>query len=78
MPAERRRRAEDTDRDRIRPHTFRSTGAVRYRTAGLSVPSLLSLAGWSSLAMAARYVAAAESEIAVAEMRKLDLGSSFD
>ena len=74
-----RRRALRADPPfKLHPHTFRSTGAVRFRKAGGSVPSLLSLAGWSSIEMAARYVAAAESEIAVTEARKLDLGLSFD
>lgn len=59
-------------------HAFRSTGAVRFRQAGLSPSSLMSLAGWSSPAMMAHYVQAAESEIAVSEIRKLDLGMSFD
>jgi integrase/recombinase XerD len=74
-----RRRALRADPPfRLHPHTFRSTGAVRFRTAGGSVPSLLSLAGWSSISMAARYVQAAESQIAVGEARRLDLGLSFD
>jgi integrase/recombinase XerD len=74
-----RRRALRADPPfRLHPHTFRSTGAVRFRSAGGSVSSLLSLAGWSSIGMAARYVAAAESEIAVTEARRLDLGLSFD
>jgi integrase len=74
----RRRAARSDPPFKLHPHTFRSTGAVRFRTAGGSVPSLLSLAGWSSIEMAARYVAAAESEIAVGEARRLDLGLSFD
>jgi integrase/recombinase XerD len=74
-----RRRALRADPPfRMYPHVARSTGAVRFRSAGGSVPSLLSLAGWSSIEMAARYVRAAESEIAVAEARRLDLGLSFD
>lgn len=77
MYATLRRRAERADPPfKLHPHVTRSTGAVRFRTAGGSVSSLLSLAGWSNIQMAARYIAAAESEIAVAEARCLDLGSA--
>ena len=55
-----------------------SVTAVHFRSAGGYVSSLLSLAGWSSLEMAARFVAAAESDIAVTQALKLDLGLSFD
>ena len=74
-----RRRALRADPPfKLHPHTFRSTGSVRFRKAGGSTSSLMSLAGWSSPAMMARYVQAAESEIAVGEARRLDLGLSFD
>jgi site-specific recombinase XerD len=74
-----RRRALRADPPfKLHPHTFRSTGSVRFRAAGGSVSSLLALAGWSSIEMAARYVRAAESEIAIGEARRLDLGLSFD
>jgi hypothetical protein len=56
----------------MHPHMLRATGAIRWRAAGGSVPGLLTVAGWSS--MAARYVKAAENRLAVDEAHKLDLG----
>ncbi len=38
------------------------------------MPGLLTVAGWTSIDMAARYVRAAESRLAVDEAHKLDLG----
>lgn len=58
----------------MHPHMLRATGAIRWREAGGSVPGLLTVAGWSSLEMAQRYVRAAESRLAVDEARKLNLG----
>jgi integrase/recombinase XerD len=58
----------------VHPHMLRATGAIRWRAAGGSVPGLLTVAGWSSLEMAQRYVRAAESRLAVDEAHKLDLG----
>ena len=58
----------------VNPHQFRSTGAIRWRAAGGSVPGLLTVAGWTSIEMAARYVRAAESRLAVDEAHRLDLG----
>jgi integrase/recombinase XerD len=58
----------------MHPHMLRATGAIRWRAAGGSVPGLLTIAGWSSLEMAQRYVKAAENRLAVAEAHKLDLG----
>jgi site-specific recombinase XerD len=58
----------------MHPHQLRATGAIRWRAAGGSVPGLLTVAGWSSLEMAQRYVRAAENRLAVDESRKLDLG----
>jgi integrase/recombinase XerD len=58
----------------MHPHMLRATGAIRWRAAGGSVPGLLTVAGWSSLDMAQRYVKAAENRLAVAEAHKLDLG----
>ncbi|HEX9520410.1 MAG TPA: tyrosine-type recombinase/integrase [Streptosporangiaceae bacterium] len=58
----------------VHPHMLRATGAIRWREAGGSVPGLLTVAGWSSIEMAARYVRAAESRLAVDEAHKLDLG----
>lgn len=58
----------------MHPHMLRATGAIRWRAAGGSVPGLLTVAGWSSLEMAQRYVRAAESRLAVDEAHKLNLG----
>lgn len=58
----------------MHPHMLRSTGAIRWRAAGGSVPGLLTVAGWSSLDMAQRYVRAAENRLAVDEAHKLNLG----
>jgi site-specific recombinase XerD len=58
----------------VHPHMLRATGAIRWRAAGGSVPGLLTVAGWSSLEMAQRYVRAAETRLAVDEAHKLDLG----
>jgi integrase/recombinase XerD len=58
----------------MHPHMLRSTGAIRWRAAGGSVPALLTVAGWSSLEMAQRYIRAAESRLAVDEAHKLNLG----
>jgi len=58
----------------VHPHMLRATGAIRWRAAGGSVPGLLTVAGWSSLEMAQRYVRAAESRLAVDEAHRLDLG----
>lgn len=58
----------------MHPHMLRATGAIRWRAAGGSVPGLLTIAGWSSLDMAQRYVRAAENRLAVAEAHRLDLG----
>jgi integrase/recombinase XerD len=68
-----RRRAESAGFT-MHPHMLRATGAIRWRAAGGSVPGLLTVAGWSSVEMAARYVKAAENRLAVAEAHKLDLG----
>jgi hypothetical protein len=38
------------------------------------VPGLLTVAGWASVEMAARYVKAAENRLAVDEAHRLDLG----
>ncbi len=58
---------------RVHPHMLRATGAIRWREKGGSVPGLLTMAGWSSIEMAARYVKAAESRLAVDEARRLGL-----
>jgi site-specific recombinase XerD len=58
----------------MHPHMLRATGAIRWRAAGGSVPGLLTVAGWSSVEMAARYVKAAENRLAVDEAHRLDLG----
>src|SRR5258707_4100590 len=58
----------------VHPHMLRATGAIRWRAAGGSVPGLLTVAGWTSIAMAARYVRAAECRLAVDQAHKLDLG----
>jgi integrase/recombinase XerD len=58
----------------MHPHMLRATGAIRWREAGGSVPGLLTVAGWSSVEMAARYVKAAENRLAVDEAHRLDLG----
>jgi site-specific recombinase XerD len=58
---------------RVYPHMLRASGAIRWRERGGSVPGLLTLAGWSSIEMAARYVRAAESRLAVNEAHKLGL-----
>lgn len=58
----------------VHPHMLRATGAIRWREAGGSVPGLLTVAGWSTLEMAQRYVRAAESRLAIDEAHKLDLG----
>lgn len=68
-----RRRAESAGFT-MHPHMLRATGAIRWRAAGGSVPGLLTVAGWSSVEMAARYVKAAENRLAVDEAHKLDLG----
>lgn len=68
-----RRRAEQAGFT-MYPHMLRATGAIRWREAGGSVPGLLTVAGWSSLEMAQRYVRAAESRLAVDEAHKLNLG----
>jgi hypothetical protein len=53
---------------------LRATGAIRWREKGGSVPGLLTVAGWSSLEMAQRYVRTAEIRLAVEEAHKLGLG----
>ena len=68
-----RRRAERAGFT-MHPHMLRATGAIRWRAAGGSVPGLLTVAGWSSLEMAQRYVKAAENRLAVDEAHRLDLG----
>ncbi|HEX9354519.1 MAG TPA: tyrosine-type recombinase/integrase [Streptosporangiaceae bacterium] len=68
-----RRRAERAGFT-MHPHMLRATGAIRWRAAGGSVPGLLTVAGWSSLEMAQRYVKAAENHLAVDEAHKLNLG----
>ena len=68
-----RRRAESAGFT-MHPHMLRATGAIRWRAADGSVPGLLTVAGWSSVEMAARYVKAAENRLAVDEGHKLDLG----
>jgi site-specific recombinase XerD len=67
-----RRRAE-TAGFALNPHMLRATGAIRWREKGGSVPGLLTVAGWSSLDMAQRYVRAAESRLAVDEAHRLGL-----
>ncbi len=57
----------------LSPHMLRATGAIRWREKGGSVPGLLTMAGWGSIEMAARYVKAAESRLAVDEARRLGL-----
>ena len=68
-----RRRAESAGFT-MHPHMLRATGAIRWRAAGGSVPGLLTVAGWSSVEMAARYVKAGENRLAVDEAHRLDLG----
>jgi integrase/recombinase XerD len=68
-----RRRAESAGFT-MHPNMLRATGAIRWREAGGSVPGLLTVAGWSSVEMAARYVKAAENRLAVDEAHRLDLG----
>lgn len=68
------RRRGDTAGVAVHPHMLRSTGAIRWRAAGGSVPGLLTVAGWTSLEMAQRYVRAAENRLAVDEAHKLNLG----
>jgi site-specific recombinase XerD len=55
----------------LHPHMLRSYGAIQWRRKGGSVPALLTLAGWSSLDMAQRYVKAAETELAIEEAHRL-------
>jgi integrase/recombinase XerD len=68
------RRRAGTAGFRLHPHMLRATGAIRWRAAGGSVPGLLTVAGWTSLEMAQRYVRAAESRLAVDEAHQLNLG----
>jgi integrase/recombinase XerD len=68
-----RRRAERAG-FAMHPHMLRATGAIRWRAAGGSVPGLLTVAGWSSIEMAAKYVRAAENRLAVDEAHRLQLG----
>jgi site-specific recombinase XerD len=67
------RRRGETAGVTVHPHMLRSTGAIRWRAAGGSVPGLLTVAGWTSLEMAQRYVRAAENRLAVDEAHKLGL-----
>ena len=65
-----RRRAERAG-FRLHPHMLRATGAIEWRHKGGSTASLLTLAGWTSLEMASRYVKAAEQQLAVEEAHRL-------
>ena len=71
-----RRRAERCG-FRLHPHVLRSTGAIRWRQKGGSVASLLTMAGWTSMDMAARYVKAAENRLAVEEAHRLGLSDDL-
>jgi len=67
-----RRRALRADPPfRLTPHMMRRGGAINWRRKGGSVTSLMALGGWTDISMVQRYVRAAESEIAVAEARRL-------
>jgi integrase/recombinase XerD len=67
-----RRRALRADPPfRLTPHMMRRGGAINWRRKGGTVTSLMSLGGWTDIAMVQRYIRAAESEIAVEEARRL-------
>lgn len=67
-----RRRALRADPPfRLTPHMMRRGGAINWRRKGGSVTSLMALGGWTDISMVQRYVRAAETEIAVAEARRL-------
>lgn len=59
---------------KLKPHTLRSHSAIKALRSGMTPNSVMTLAGWQSSAMLARYVAAASTQIALDEARKLDLG----
>jgi site-specific recombinase XerD len=57
----------------LHPHQLRHTWASRRKDAGMSEQSLMTLAGWRSPRMLARYTKYADAERAVAESRRLDV-----
>lgn len=56
------------------PHMLRSTAAVRWLQASGSTTGLMSVAGWSSVDMLARYIRTAESTLATEEAKSLNTG----
>lgn len=57
----------------INPHRLRHTWASRNKDKGMSEQSLMTLAGWRSPRMLARYTRYADAERAIAESRRLDV-----
>jgi len=61
----------------LHPHKLRHTWASRRKDAGMSDASMMTLAGWRSPRMLARYTAHASAERAIAESRRLNLDSDL-
>jgi site-specific recombinase XerD len=65
------RRAEAAGIEGFHLHRLRHTGAVDWLRRGGTVSGLMSQFGWTSIDMVRRYVAAAESDLAVDEAHRL-------
>lgn len=55
----------------VHPHMTRAGGAIEWRQRGGSIPGLMTIAGWTDVAMVQRYTRAAEITLALDEARKL-------
>lgn len=66
-----KRRAERAGIGDFHPHRLRSTSAVEWLKAGGTVSGLMAQAGWSSADMLRRYIQASESDLAIAEARRI-------
>ncbi len=68
-----KRRAALAGVEGFHPHRLRHTAAVNWLLHGGTVSGLMSQCGWSSVDMVRRYVAAAETELAIEESHRLAL-----
>lgn len=65
-----RRRGEQAG-VRAHPHMARAGGATKWRMRGGSTEGLMTIGGWRSVRMVQLYTRAAESELAIAEAKRL-------